>query len=100
MRPVYYSPFAIRYSLLYVCPLPWRSSLIEKPRRHHLAALDEARLVRPVIGDGVVNGAEVLPHQHVAFLPAVHVAVLRLELVREQIVEQLVAFRRRQLVDL
>src|SRR5205807_3548443 len=76
----------LRYCALRPCAP--HAVFVKEARRHHLAAFDEARLVRPVVGDRVVDGAEVLPHQHVALLPAVHVAVLRRELVREQILEQ------------
>ena len=41
-------------------------------------------LVRPIVGDRVVQGADVVPHQHVTLGPAVRVLVLRLELVGEQ----------------
>src|SRR5215475_2947745 len=98
----YYSPFAICTLMLHLrsCPFLCRAILVEKARRHPLTALDQARFVRTIVGDRVVDGAEVLPHQYVALLPAMHVTILGLELVREQIFEQSIALGRRQLVDL
>jgi hypothetical protein len=56
-------------------------------------------LVRPVVGDRVVQGADVVPHQHVTFGPAVRVLILRLELVREQGLEHALALSLVELVD-
>src|SRR5207249_9735874 len=47
----------------------------------------------------VVDGTDVLPHEDVALLPVKGVAVLGLQLVREQELEHLLAFLLRQLVD-
>jgi hypothetical protein len=56
-------------------------------------------LDRPVVGDRPVQRAEVVPDQQVVLAPDIGPAELRLELVREQIVEHLIAFARGQLVD-
>src|SRR4249920_2806506 len=75
------------------------SPLLLESGGHHLAALDQAVLVRAVIGHGVVDRADVLPHQDVALLPVKGVAVLGSELVLEQERERALAFLLRQLVD-
>ena len=51
--------------------------------RGDLTTLDQSPLVRPVVGNRVVDGAHVVPHQHVARLPAVPIPVLRLNLMLE-----------------
>src|SRR6266704_6554457 len=69
------------------------------PRSHHLASLYQPVLIGTVVGDRVVDGADVLPQQHVALLPAERVKVFGLYLVRKEELEGLVALLLRQLVD-
>src|SRR5208282_3738631 len=56
----------------------------EHPIRHRLAAPYVTMLVRTIIRDRVVDGAQIVPQQHVALRPAMRVAVFRLKLMREQ----------------
>src|ERR1700722_17742182 len=84
------------------CLLPQRRAhelRVENPVGHHLAALDQPVLVGAVIGVGVVQGADIVPQQHVVFAPAMDVPVLILQLVLEQEVQHLVALALGQLVD-
>src|SRR5215831_1027502 len=46
--------------------------------RHDLHAPHVARLVRAIVGDGVVHGADVVPHQHVPLRPLVRMEILLL----------------------
>src|SRR5687768_14760413 len=64
---------------------------LEQVRRNHLAALEQPVLVWLVVGHGVVDGADVVPHEHVPHAPAVGVLVLVLGLVLEQPGQHLVA---------
>src|SRR5277367_2861810 len=52
-------------------------------RGHYLDAAHIARLVRGVVGNGVVDGADIIPHQDVALGPMVRVEVLGALLVTE-----------------
>src|SRR5688572_2672128 len=70
-----------------------------KPGCHHLAAFDESMLVGPIVGYGVVDRAEVFPHENVTLAPGKYVLVFRPRLVREQVLEHLGAFLLRKLVD-
>ena len=55
--------------------------------------------MRRVVGDGVVDGANVFPQHQVAFLPHVRVAVLGLRLMLKQERKDFGAFFFRQFVD-
>ena len=64
---------------------------VENLVRHHLAAPDEAVFVGAVVGQRVVNGADVFPDQQVVGMPTVGVDVFVLKLMGEQEFEDLVA---------
>ena len=67
-----------------------------RPRRavgHDLAALDQPVLLRTVVGDGLVERSQIVPHQHIALIPEVGVEILLLKLVREQKLEEAGALR-------
>src|SRR5277367_363875 len=68
-------------------------------RGHHLDAAHVARLVGGVVGNGVVHGTDIVPHQHVALGPVVCVQILGAFLVPKQEVEDLAAFVRVHVVD-
>src|SRR5689334_3223672 len=72
--------------------LPTSAFRLEVLVRHHLATLDQAMLVRSVVRDRAMYGADVLPHEYIAFLPAGGIAVLRLQLVLEQERQRFFAF--------
>ena len=67
---------------------PRNHSRREVAVRHDLAALHQPVLGRPVVRDGAVYGADVLPHEDVALFPVRRVAVPRLELMVEQEADQ------------
>src|SRR5262249_34839984 len=72
---------------------------IEDAVGHHLAALHEAVLVGSVVGDRVVKRADVIPHEHVILRPGVYVLILRLKLMREEVLEDPFALGGIELVD-
>src|SRR5206468_10171270 len=72
---------------------------VEDPVGHHLAALHQPVLVGAVVGNRVVQRAEVIPDQHVVLGPVVGELILRLELVREQRLQHPIALRLVELVD-
>ena len=66
---------------------------------HNLATADQPDFVRPVVGDGAMYRAEVVPQQNVVLGPDMGVTEFHLQLVREQKFQHLFAFAHRQLVD-
>src|SRR5215467_6943496 len=80
---------------------PWISAARSghKPRvvpgRHDLHPAHVARLIGTVIGHGIVHGADIVPHQHVACAPLVRVEIFLVLLVLEQKAQQLGAFNLR-----
>ncbi len=78
---------------------PARRTAAETQVRHRLAAPDITMLIRTVIGDRIVDRADVIPQQHVALGPAMRVTIFRLNLVREQKIQQRVTFGGRQAID-
>src|SRR4051812_31900716 len=81
--------------------LPYRPKKlgIEHLCRDDLTAPDQPDLIRPVIGDRAVDRAEMIPDENIVLAPDMRIAELRLKLVREQIVEHLVAVALGKLVD-
>ena len=65
---------------------------IEHLGRHHLAAAHQPDLVRTVVGDRAMDGAEMIPHQQVVLGPGMRVAEAWFELEVEQVFQHLVAF--------
>ena len=72
---------------------------IEHLGRHHLAAAHQPDLVRTIIGDRAMDGAEVVPHQQVVLVPGVGVAEALFELEAEQVFQHLVALAFGEFVD-
>src|SRR5690348_17959335 len=56
-------------------------------------------LLRPIVGERVVDRADVFPDEHVALFPRRGMDVLRLQLMAEEVLQHLVAFLLRELVD-
>src|SRR4051812_41266221 len=96
----------VRYANCSLCQfgrrkLPYRPQKfgVKHRCRHDLTAPDQPDLIRAVIGDRAMDGAEMIPDENIVLAPDMRIAELRLKLVREQIVEHLVAVALRQLVD-
>src|SRR5215471_727028 len=66
---------------------------------HHLQAPHVTRLVRTIVGDGIVYRTDVVPHQHVAFGPFMSVEELVLLLMREKERQQFDALGFSHVVD-
>ena len=64
----------------------------EHPVRHCLAALYQTRFIRMIIRFGVVQGAQIVPHQDVALVPTMDILEFRPKLMVEQEIQQFVAF--------
>src|SRR4051812_45700014 len=95
----------VRYANCSLCQfgrrkLPYRPQKfgIEYLCRHDLTAPDQPDLIGAVIGDRAMDCAEMIPDENIVLAPDMRVAELRLQLVREQIVENRVAVALRQLV--
>ena len=57
----------------------------DEARRHHLAALQEPVFRWSVVGDRLVDAAEVVPDQHIPHRPMKGLAILVLGLVGEEV---------------
>ena len=72
---------------------------IEYPIGHDLTAFDQTMLMLFVVRPSIVQGANMVPHQDVAFCPLVCVLIPFLQLMREQHVQQFIAFSLTGLID-
>ena len=60
----------------------------EHPVRHCLAALDQTRFIRAIIRFGIVQRAQIVPHQDVALVPTMGILEFRAHLMAEQEIQQ------------